>query len=100
MTEDNEHKTWIQIAGQPPISLAVSSRAEADAYHAAEDLVNKVWAQYEAKYKTDRTSSTEIMAMVAFKFAWLYMGCRERTDNVTAFLKEFEAKLDDIVVKV
>ncbi len=100
MTEENEHKTWIQIAGQPPISLAVNSRAEADAYHAAEDLVNKVWGQYDAKYKTDRTSSTEIMAMVAFKFAWLYLGSRKQNADVAEFLKEFEAKLDDIVVKV
>lgn len=100
MIEENEHKTWIQIAGQPPISLAVNSKAEAEAYHAAEDLVNKVWGQYDSKYKNDRTSPTEIMSMVAFKFAWLYLGCKGRNDNVANFLKEFEKKLDDIVVKV
>ena len=51
MVKDNDNKTWIQIAGNKPIPLAVGSKDEADAYHKAEDLVNKVWGQYNPKYK-------------------------------------------------
>ena len=40
MVKDNDSKTWIQIAGLKPISLAVGSKAETDAYRKAEDLVN------------------------------------------------------------
>ena len=100
MAEENENKTWIQIAGNKSIPLAVSSKEEAKAYHEAEDLVNKVWGQYESKYKNNRISSAEIMSMVAFHFAWLYLGCKERNDTVNEFLKEFERKLDEIVVKL
>ena len=56
MAEENENKTWIQIAGNKSIPLAVSSKEEAKAYHEAEDLVNKVWGQYESKYKNNRIS--------------------------------------------
>ena len=49
MVKDNDNKTWIQIAGNKPIPLAVGSKDEADAYHKAEDLVNKVWGQYNPK---------------------------------------------------
>lgn len=100
MAEESDNKTWIQIAGNKPIPLAVGSKEEAEAYHKAEDLVNKVWGQYESKYKNNRISSTGIMAMVAFKFAWLYLGCKSRNDTINDFLKEFEKQLDDIVVKL
>ena len=96
MVKDNDNKTWIQIAGNKPIPLAVGSKDEADAYHKAEDLVNKVWGQYNPKYKAN-FSSAEIMAMVAFKFAWLYQGAKEA---VGEYLKQFEQKLDEIVVKL
>ena len=81
MVKDNDNKTWIQIAGNKPIPLAVGSKDEADAYHKAEDLVNKVWGQYNPKYKAN-FSSAEIMAMVAFKFAWFYLGSKETNDAV------------------
>ena len=99
MVKDNDNKTWIQIAGNKPIPLAVGSKDEADAYHKAEDLVNKVWGQYNPKYKAN-FSSAEIMAMVAFKFAWLYQGCKEANDAVGDYLKEFEQQLDELVVKL
>ena len=99
MVKDNDNKTWIQIAGNKPIPLAVGSKDEADAYHKAEDLVNKVWGQYNPKYKAN-FSSAEIMAMVAFKFAWLYLCSKETNDAVGEYLKQFEQKLDEIVVKL
>ena len=99
MVKDNDNKTWIQIAGNKPIPLAVGSKDEADAYHKAEDLVNKVWGQYNPKYKAN-FSSAEIMAMVAFKLAWLYLGSKETNDAVGEYLKQFEQKLDEIVVKL
>ena len=99
MVKDNDNKTWIQIAGNKPIPLAVGSKDEADAYHKAEDLVNKVWGQYNPKYKAN-FSSAEIMAMVAFKFAWLYLGSKGTNDAVVEYLKQFEQKLDEIVVKL
>ena len=99
MVKDNDNRTWIQIAGNKPSPLAVGSKAEADAYHKAEDLVNKVWGQYNPKYKGN-FSSAEIMAMVAFKFAWLYLGCKETNNAVADYLRQFEQKLDEIVVKL
>lgn len=99
MADDNDNKTWIRIARLNPISLRVNNKEEADAYHQAEDLLNTVWGRYETRYRNGRTSSTEIMAMVAFKFAWMYINSERHNEDVDSFLKEFESKLDDIVVK-
>lgn len=100
MAAENENTTWIQIAGLPKKQLTVSSKAEAELYRMAEDLVNKVWGEYETKYKSEKTSSNDIMAMVAFYFAWKYVNSKQWNSTVNDFLKEFEKKLDDIVVKV
>ncbi len=99
MVKDNDSKTWIQIAGLKPISLAVASKEEAVAYRKAEDLVNKVWGQYSPKFQGN-FSPVEVMAMVAFKFAWLYQGAKEANDAVGDYLKEFEQQLDELVVKL
>lgn len=99
MAEDNDNKTWIRIAGMNPISLRVSGKEEAEIYHQAEELLNKVWGRYETRYRNGRTSSTEIMTMVAFKFAWMYINSERHNSDVDSFLKAFESKLDNIVVK-
>lgn len=100
MAENNQDKTSIRIAGLPPMSLAVKNKEQAELYHAAEDLVNNEWAQYDKRYGRTNISKTEIMSMVAFRFALLYLNGKESNEKVNGFLKEFEKKLDEIVVKV
>lgn len=98
MAQDNTIS--IRLAGMKPIILKVGSQAAADAYREAEEMLNKEWVKYEARYRSSQTSSAEIMAMVAFKFAWASLTSSRLNESVNALLKEFEEKLDGIVVNV
>lgn len=97
MAQGRENTTWISI-GPAKIPLEVKSKKEAEVYHEAEMLADKIWRQHEARFSAKFTP-TEMMAMVAFWMACKYQASMERNGKVNDFLKEFEKKLDDIVVR-
>ncbi len=99
MAGTDSNQIWIQIAGLRPFELKLKDKAEEEAYRKAEKMLNEAWGKYVGRFKSRRTN-VEIMAMVAFKFAWVMIETNAKTDAVASFLKEFERQLDEIVVKI
>ena len=85
----------IRIANQPPISLDINRENE-ELIRKAEFNVNKLWNSWQTKFKSK--SSTEVLAMVAFRFAELFFtqaALMEQTSDVVA---SFESRLDKILL--
>lgn len=92
------NRIWIQI-GANQFELKLKDSSEEKAYRKAEKMLNEAWQKY-AKSLKGKRSNEEIMAMVAFKFAWLVVETNAKSDAVASFLKDFERQLDEIVVKI
>ncbi|HIT16486.1 MAG TPA: cell division protein ZapA [Candidatus Avimuribaculum pullicola] len=97
-TAGDNNRIWIQI-GANQFELKLKDKTEEKAYRKAEKMLNDACKKYAASFKGKR-SNEEIMAMVAFKFAWLVVESNAKSDAVANFLKEFERQLDEIVVKI
>ncbi len=65
----------------------------------AEKNVNNLWEKWMRSFGSSR-SSEEVMAMVAFQFARLYLQSYEDNASVNKLLAAFEQRLDEIVIKV
>jgi len=99
MATTESSQIWIQIAGLKPFELKLKDKTEEKAYRKAEKMLNDAWGKYANRFKNQR-NNVEIMAMVAFKFAWIVVETNAKADAVASFLKEFERQLDEIVVKI
>ena len=89
---------WIHLADVKPIALNVGT-ADEPTYREAEKLVNTLWDKWMKRFN-DTTSSHEVLARVAFRFARLYMETFQDNTNVNDFLTDFEQRLDELVVKM
>jgi len=85
----------IRIANQAPISLAIN-RADEEVIRKAEFNVNRLWKSWSAKFKS--RSATEVLAMVAFRFAELYFTQEAVLKDTTETIDRFEARLDEILL--
>ena len=94
--KDKQHRT-IRIANQAPIPLSIN-REDEEIVRMAEYNVNRLWNSWSNRYKTK--SPSEVLAMVAFRFAELY--CTQ--DNVIREAQEafdsFEERLDEILLDI
>lgn len=87
----------IRIAGLAPFPLSIN-RADEELIRNAEYNVNALWRKWCGRFK-DRTPQ-EVMGMVAFQFAKLYFLIMAQASSMEEILSDFEAELDDILLKV
>ncbi len=85
------------VADVGPIALSCAPDEENE-IREAEKLVNQTWKKWTRVFGAN-TAPHELLARVAFRFAWLYY--RAATDNeaVDQVLAELEQRLDDNVLK-
>ncbi len=98
MAKENKIKIWIHIAELKPLELSVDPKDE-PLFRNAEKNVNNLWEKWMRSFGSSR-SSEEVMAMVAFQFARLYLQSYEDNASVNKLLAAFEQRLDEIVIKV
>lgn len=67
----NNTKLTIRLAGLTPMALEARDIEEKEIYLKAEEYVNTLWAKRSHQFKSN--SSEDILAMVAFEFASLYL---------------------------
>ncbi len=96
--DDDKINIWVSLANIKQIPVSVS-KADEQEYRNAEKLVNALWNKWMPLFR-NTASQEEVMARVAFQFARLYIHAHEQNVAVGAELKEFERKLDEIVVKM
>ncbi len=97
-TGDSKINITVSLADVKQIPLSINPADEKE-YRKAENLVNALWNQWVRLFDGTATSQ-EVMARVAFQFARLYLQAYEENTKVGDYLKDFERKLDEIVVKV
>jgi hypothetical protein len=85
----------IRIANQAPVSLAINP-ADEEVIRKAEFHVNRLWKSWSTKFKN--RSATEVLAMVAFRFAELYFTQEEVLKNTNEAISTFESSLDRILL--
>ncbi len=87
----------IRIAGLAPIPLSINIKDE-ELIRSAEYNVNLLWTAWSQRFKDK--SSSEILAMVAFQFAKLYLTLSAQEKATDEVLSEFEKELDNILLNV
>ena len=87
----------IRIADQPPMPLSIDIDDE-EVIRTAADNVNQLWTTWSKRFK-DKTSS-EILAMVAFRFAQLYFMHEAGVESVDSLLQQLEKDLDDKLLEI
>lgn len=83
----------IRIADQPPIPMTIN-RSEEELIRRAEDTVNQLWNNWSERYNT---SPRELMTMVAFQFAKLYVINKANLDDAVADLKAMDSELEQLL---
>lgn len=81
----------IRIADQPPLPMKID-REDEEAIRIAERSVNDLWKAWSARFKDK--SSSEILSMVAFRYARLYFGQQKAVDGLDKVLEGLESDLD------
>lgn len=87
----------IRIANQAPISLSIN-REDEEMIRTAEYNLNRLWNSWSAKFKSK--SPTEVLAMVAFRFAELFFTQNALAKESEAVLSMFEGELDKILLEM
>jgi hypothetical protein len=85
----------IRIANQAPIPLVIN-RDDEGVIRTAEYNVNRLWNSWSTKFKSK--SSTEVLAMVAFRFAELFYTQSTAATETADTLAAFEQRLDKILL--
>lgn len=87
----------IRIAELPPFALEIN-REEEPVIREAEYNVNRLWRSWSARF-TDK-SSHEVLGMVAFQFAKLFVVLNKRVEDTASALEKFEKDLDEILLQL
>ena len=87
----NKTKLTIKLAGLTPMTLEASDIEQKEIYLKAEEYVNTLWANRSHQFQSK--SSEDILAMVAFEFANLYL----RALRNESALRELDKELDRIL---
>ncbi len=83
----------IRIADQPPIPMTIR-RSEEESIRRAEYSVNQLWNNWSERYNT---SPQELMTMVAFQFAKLYVINKANLDAAVADLEAMDTELEQLL---
>jgi hypothetical protein len=83
----------IKLADIQSLTVTVHNTNEEEEAREAAKYVNRVWARWMEEASKTRTSK-DVLAMVAFHFAKLYLRESIKNSQVDEFLKEFNDKLD------
>lgn len=87
----------IRIADQPRMYLHIPP-GEEEIVRRAEANVNELWRKWSAKFEDK--SSSEILAMVTFRFAQLYFSAEEASQRVDKTLAALESSLDRVLLQI
>lgn len=87
----------IRIANQAPIPLSIN-REDEELIRMAEYNVNRLWNSWSNRYKTK--SPSEVLAMVAFRFAELFFTQDIAVKEAREVFDSFEARLDEILLDI
>ncbi len=98
MNTDRIINISIRIADQPRIPLRIP-RDQEDIVRRAEANVNELWQKWSAMDEFSDKSSTEILAMVTFRFAQLYFGNLEASQQLDATLASLEGEFDTLLLE-
>lgn len=93
MTDDKLNIT-IRIAGQKPVALQIN-RSDEELVRNAEYQVNRLWGRWVQRFP-DKTQ-TEVLAMVAYRFAELYFTGAKLSEETDRMLEEFEKDIDSML---
>lgn len=85
----------ISIANQAPIPLSIN-RNDEEIFRQAEYSVNRLWLSWCNRYKTK--SPSEVLAMVAFRFAELFYRTEANAQEAQDSMAAFEARLNEILL--
>lgn len=88
----------IRIADLAPMPLRIDIATE-ELNRSAEYNLNRLYGKWYEQYKGSK-SSKEVLAMVAFQFAKLYLEKAQENENANEMLLNFEQELDKILLKV
>ena len=94
--KDTLNKT-IRIAGHDPMPLQIQ-RNDEEIVRTAEYNVNRLFNNWTQRFK--EKSKSEILAMVAYRFAELLYTQNARLEQTNRLLESFEADLDKILLDV
>ena len=90
MADNNKRKIWIQLADTNQIALSVNPDEEEN-YRKAEELVNTLWNKWMNRFNS---TSSDVLARVAFQFARLYLETYGENREVNDFLTDLNKQVD------
>ena len=90
MADNNKRKIWIQLADANQIALSINPDEEAN-YRRAEELVNTLWSKWMSRFNS---TSSDVLARVAFQFARLYLETYGENREVNDFLTDLNQQID------
>ena len=93
MADNNKVKIWIQLADANQIALSVNPDEEEN-YRKAEELVNTLWSKWMSRFNS---TSSDVLARVAFQFARLYLETYGENRQVNEFLTDLDQQLDAMI---
>ncbi len=93
MADNNKEKIWIELADANPIALSISP-GEEESYRKAEELVNTLWTKWMNRFNS---TSSDVLARVAFQFARLYLEAYGENRKVNDFLTDLDKRLDTLL---
>jgi len=92
---NDKQNITIRIANQAPIPLSIN-REDEEMIRTAEYNVNRLWNSWSNRYKSK--SPSEVLAMVAFRFAELFFAQNGAVKDAQEMFESFEARLDEILL--
>ncbi len=90
MADNDKVKIWIQLADANQIALSVNPDEEEN-YRKAEELVNTLWSKWMSRFNS---TSSDVLARVAFQFARLYLETYRENREVNDFLTDLNQQID------
>jgi hypothetical protein len=93
MADNNKRKIWIQLADTNQIALSVNPDEEEN-YRKAEELVNTLWTKWMHRFNS---TSSDVLARVAFQFARLYLEAYGENREVNDFLTDLNQQVDALL---
>ncbi len=93
MEKKDNVQMFINIAGER-ISLNVGFDAQADVRE-AEESVCELYNKWKKQYP--RRSDRELLAMISYQFAHLFLTLRKRYGDAAAAMEQMDASLDDLL---
>lgn len=83
----------IRIADQAPIPLSIKPEEE-EYIRKAEESVNHLWREWRTRFNTE---PEQLMAMIVFQFAKLYILQREREKKAISALEALEKEMQSLM---